>query len=180
MSSTTLAQRTSRVPQPPVSALPVIAPERSQDHAAVDALIDAAFGPGRFAKAAERLRERNQPLAELSFAAHSDGVLAGSVRLWPIRVGERPVVFLGPIAVDPTWRSRGLGAALVRKACDAAKAAGHDLILLVGDAPFFGPLGFEVVPPGRIVMPGPVDSRRLLARSLVPGAAEGLEGIARV
>jgi predicted N-acetyltransferase YhbS len=175
MTSTFVTPRTLPVPD-----LPQLAPELLEDAAPVGALIDAAFGPGRFAKAAERLRERNTLLADLSFTAHAGGVLVGAVRLWPIRVGERPVVFLGPIAVEPEWRSRGLGAALVRKACEAAKAAGHELILLVGDQPFFGPLGFEVVPPGRIVMPGPVDPRRLLARELAPGAAEGLKGLVKV
>ena len=164
----------------PVPDLPVLAPERSEDAPAVGALIDAAFGPGRFAKAAERLRENNNLLADLSFTAHAGGVLVGTVRMWPIHVGERPVVFLGPIAVEPSWRSRGLGAALVRKACEATQGAGHDLILLVGDPPFFGPLGFSMVPPGRVVMPGPVDPRRLLSRALTPGAEAGLEGVARV
>jgi predicted N-acetyltransferase YhbS len=164
----------------PVPDLPVLAPERPEDAAAVNALIDAAFGPGRYAKAAERLREDNHLLADLSFTAHAGGDLAGTVRMWPIHVGDRPVIFLGPIAVEPSWRSRGLGAALVRKACEATQAAGHDLILLVGDPPFFGPLGFSMVPQGRVTMPGPVDPRRLLARALISGADAGLEGVARV
>jgi predicted N-acetyltransferase YhbS len=175
MTSTFVTPRTLPVPD-----LPHIAPERPQDAPAVGALIDASFGPGRFAKAAERLRENNHLLADLSFTAHAGGVLVGTVRMWPIRVGERPVIFLGPIAVDSSWRSRGLGAALVRKACEATQAAGHDLILLVGDPPFFGPLGFSMVPPGWVTMPGPVDPRRLLARALVEGAEAGLEGVARV
>jgi len=164
----------------PVPDLPSLTPEQPRDAAAIGALIDAAFGPGRFAKAAERLRETNQPLPDLCFTAHAQGALVGSVRLWPIRIGERAAVFLGPIAVDPAWRGRGLGAALVAKACDAAREAGHPLVLLVGDPPFFGPLGFSMVPPGRIVMPGPVDPRRVLAQALVPGAADGLEGLVRV
>jgi predicted N-acetyltransferase YhbS len=175
MTSTFVTPRTWPVPE-----LPSLAPERSEDAAAVGALIDAAFGPGRFAKAAERLRENNRLLADLSFTAHAGGALVGTVRMWPIRVDERAVVFLGPIAVEPSWRSRGLGAALVRRACEAAQAAGHNLVLLVGDPPFFGPLGFSMVPPGRVVMPGPVDPRRLLAKALVPGAETGLEGVARV
>jgi predicted N-acetyltransferase YhbS len=164
----------------PVPDLPVLAPERPEDAAAVAALIEAAFGPGRYAKAAERLRENNRLLADLSFTAHACGELVGAVRLWPIHVGDRPVLFLGPIAVDSAWRSRGLGGALVRRACEAAAIGGHDLVLLVGDPPFFGPLGFSMVPPGRVVMPGPVDPRRLLVRALVAGADGGLEGVARV
>jgi len=161
----------------PVPDLPSLTSERPRDAAAVGALIDAAFGPGRFAKTAERLRETNRPLLGISFVAHARGALVGCVRMWPIHIGDRPAVFLGPFAVDEAWRGRGLGAALIARACEAAQAAGHELVLLVGPQPYFGSLGFSMVPPGRVVMPGPVDPRRLLARALAPGAAEGLEGI---
>jgi predicted N-acetyltransferase YhbS len=160
----------------PVPDLPSLVSERPQDAAAVGALIDAAFGPGRFVKTAERLRETNRPLLDISFVARSHGALVGCVRMWPIHIGDRPAVFLGPFAVDPGWRRRGLGAALIRKACDAAQAAGHELILLVGPQPFFCPLEFSMVPKGALVMPGPVDPARLLARALVPGALDGLAG----
>ncbi|WP_249138089.1 GNAT family N-acetyltransferase [Phenylobacterium montanum] len=155
---------------------PVIAPETPADLAAVSALIEAAFGPGRYAKAAERLRETNHVLHDLSFTAKARGAVVGCVRQWPIRIGGQPAVFLGPIAVDPAWRHHGLGGILVEQACAAAKDAGHDLIFLVGDMPFFGPHGFEVVKPGSVIMPGPVDPRRELARALKPGALDGLAG----
>jgi predicted N-acetyltransferase YhbS len=172
MTALSLAPRTAKVPD-----LPSLIAERPEDAGAVGALIDAAFGPGRFTKTAERLRETNHPLLDISFTAHFDGALVGCVRMWPIHIGERPAVFLGPFAVDPAWRGRGLGAALIRKACDAARGAGHDLILLVGDQPYFCPLGFSMVPPGRLTMPGPVDERRLLSLALTPGAADGLAGV---
>ncbi|HEY2659118.1 MAG TPA: N-acetyltransferase [Caulobacteraceae bacterium] len=158
--------------------IPRLRAETTGDAAAIERLVHAAFGPGRFAKAAERLRETNHVLADLSVVACAGEILAGCVRQWPIRVGGRPVVFLGPIAVDPAWRHHGLGGALVERACEAALTAGHDLILLVGDMPFFGPHSFDVVPPGRVILPGPVDARRVLARALKPGALEDLAGLA--
>ena len=164
---------------PTLSTSPSFSEERPQDHAAVDALIDAAFGPGRFTKAAERLREGRRPVLALSFTAWDQDVLVGCVRQWTIRVGPREVIFLGPIVVDPAWRHHGLGAALIERACEAVWAAGHDLILLVGEPPFFGPLGFEQVPLGQIIMPGPVDPRRVLARGPHPGAAQTLNGVVR-
>jgi len=170
----------SRIPHPvaaaPVLAAPVLAVETPEDLPAIERLVDDAFGPGRFAKAAERLRETNHVLYDLSMTAKDGEVLAGCVRQWPIRIGGRPAVFLGPIAVDPAWRHHGLGGALVERACEAARQAGHDLILLVGDLPFFGPHGFEMVPPNGVVLPGPADPRRVLARALKPGALDGLEG----
>ena len=164
----------SRIPDP--AAAPVLAAEAPDDLPAIERLVDDAFGPGRFAKAAERLRETNQVLYDLSVTAKDGEALAGCVRQWPIRIGGRPAVFLGPIAVDPAWRHHGLGGALVERACEAAREAGHDLILLVGDLPFFAPHGFETVPPDRVVLPGPADPRRVLARALKPGALDGLEG----
>ena len=166
----------TRIPDA-TAAIPQLRAETARDLAAIESLVHAAFGPGRFAKAAERLRETNHVLADLSVVAHDGETLAGCVRQWPIRVGGRPVVFLGPIAVDPAWRHHGLGGALVEQACAAALAAGHDLILLVGDLPFFGPHGFETVTPGRVILPGPVDPRRVLARALKPGALDDLAGV---
>jgi predicted N-acetyltransferase YhbS len=150
--------------------MPPLVLEQAHDAARVDALIERAFGPGRYVKAAERLREHNRPLLDISYVAFCGGALVGCVRMWPIRIGAAPAVLLGPFAVEPEWRSRGLGAALIERACMATKAAGHGLILLVGDAPYFGPLGFQVVPVGRIVMPGPVDPGRVMYMSFAGDA----------
>lgn len=156
---------------------PRLAPERPEDAAEADALIARAFGPGRFAKAAERLREHNRPLEGLCIVAHADGQVVGCVRQWPVLIGQRPAVFLGPIAVDEAWRHHGLGGALVKRAADAARAAGHDLILLVGDTPLFRRMGFDAAPARRIVMPGPVDQRRVQVKALKPGADDNLAGL---
>jgi predicted N-acetyltransferase YhbS len=154
----------------------VIAPETPAEAAAVAALIERAFGPGRYAKSAERLREGNHFLPELSFVAHEGGSVVGAVRLWPVRIGERPALLLGPIAVDPTARRRGLGAALAQRACEAAAEAGHALVVLVGDLGFFERTGFQRLEPGRIRLPGPADPQRILVKALQDGALEGLEG----
>jgi len=156
--------------------LPMLLPEQPADARAVADLIERAFGPGRYAKAAERLRERNTPMLDISFVAWSEARLVGCVRMWPVHVGQTPAVFLGPFAVEPEFRSLGLGAALIRKACAAAADAGHPLILLVGDASYFEPLGFRKVAPGRIVLPGPVDPSRVLTLALTPGADDDLAG----
>jgi predicted N-acetyltransferase YhbS len=157
--------------------LPPIAPETLSDEPAVMALIDRAFGPGRYAKTAERLREGNRPLRDISFVARCDGgEIVGCVRMWPIRIGAAPAVLLGPFAVEEACRSLGLGAALIRRACDAARAAGHGVVLLVGDEPYYGPLGFSRAP-ASVQLPGPVDPARLLIRELRAAAAAGLEGL---
>ena len=147
-----------------MASTPLIRNEEPGDAQAVAALVERAFGPGRYAKAAERLREGNTPRLDLSFVAEVDGRLAGSVRLWPIRIGGHPAMLLGPIAVDADQRGNGLGQALVEHACDAAKAVGEAAVLLVGDAPWFERTGFGHALGA--VMPGPVDQRRVLIRAL--------------
>lgn len=154
--------------------------EAPAHRAAVDALIERAFGPGRYAKAAERLREGNQLRADVSFVALAGETVAGAVRQWPVTVGERPGLFLGPIAVDPAWRNHGVGARLIARAVEAAEAAGQAFILLVGDAALFAPHGFAVAPSGRVVLPGPVDPRRVFWRETAPGGLDGVAGRAHV
>ncbi|MEO6341109.1 MAG: N-acetyltransferase [Caulobacteraceae bacterium] len=156
------------------------APERAEDARAVEALIDHAFGPGRFTKTAERLREGNHPRLDLSFCAWSGARMAGAVRQWPILIGDQRAIFLGPFAIDPAWRRQGLGRRLIQEAGEAAQAASEQVVLLVGDLSYFGPLGFERVPAGRLEMPGPVDARRVLWRAFAPGAAETLSGEVKI
>ena len=170
MTDSLLTQSASETDSPPLVA------ERLADAPLVDAFIDAIFGPGRFVKTAERLREGNTPIPGLSFVCWRGADLIGCVRQWPILIGGEPVVFLGPFGVEPDQRSKGLGARLILRAVEAAADAGHSAILLVGDAPYFEPLGFEVVPRDRISLPGPVDARRVLWRALKPGATDGLSG----
>lgn len=161
-------------------AYPPLVRETPDMEAAVTALIDRVFGPGRFAKSSERLREGNTLLPDCSFVALRDDVPVGCVRLWPVTIGGEPVAFLGPLAVDPDERSAGLGQALVESACEAARAAGWRAVLLVGDGPYFGRIGFTNAHTGGVVMPGPVDPRRVLLLPLRPGGDEGLSGLVAI
>jgi predicted N-acetyltransferase YhbS len=129
--------------------------ETPADAASVEALVMAAFGPGRYAKTAERIREQASVAA--GFVAREEGRVIGAVRLWSITVGDRPALFLGPITVSADSRKGGLGADLVQACIDHAGDAG---VLLVGDAPYFGRFGFRPVPEVRLQ--GPVDQRRVL------------------
>ncbi|AYV46414.1 N-acetyltransferase [Caulobacter flavus] len=155
---------------------PSIQIEAPHHAAAVEALVDRAFGPGRFAKSSERLRETNAKLDDCSFVALRGRTVIGSVRLWPVTIGGQAVAFLGPLAVDSEQRSAGLGQALVEAACQAAGQAGWRAVLLVGDAPYFSRIGFSAAPAAKVVMPGPADQRRVLLKALVPGGDEGLQG----
>ena len=142
--------------------------ERSSDAAKIEKLYEAAFGPGRHARTAERLREGNQPVAELCFVAEEDGALAGSVRFWPISAGKIPGLMLGPLAVQPHRRRNGMGLALVQAGLARAREAGAPFAILVGDEPYYGRGGFKIAEKSRFQMPGPVPTDRLLCLHLAP------------
>ncbi|WP_306141453.1 GNAT family N-acetyltransferase [Roseibium sp. MMSF_3412] len=156
----------------------VIRPEEAADTTAIEDLQANAFGPGRFARTAFRIRENVGPRADLSFVGLVGSQIAGSIRLSPILIGDTGALLLGPLTVSPDFKNRGLGKALMRTAMDAAELAGDKVVLLVGDAPYYSPFGFQQVPLGRITLPGPVDPARLLVALLngaqMPeGAAQG-------
>ena len=142
----------------------------------VEALNDRAFGPGRFAKTAHRLREYRFGLPELSFVATDGELLCGSVRYWPVTIGGAPALLLGPLAVDPERRNQGIGRALLAASLERAAALGHCLVILVGDPPYYARAGFAPVPVGQVRLPGPVNPERILYRELVPGALETAKG----
>jgi predicted N-acetyltransferase YhbS len=157
----------------------VISAERPQDASAIQILEERAFGPGRYARSAYRLREGNTHDPALSFVARVSTLVVGSVRLSRIRIGQTSAVLLGPLIVDPAFHAKGIGRMLVEASVAAAQAAGHGVVLLVGDEPYYGRFGFRRLPPGRIAMPGPVDQMRVLALPLAEGAADALAGDVR-
>ena len=153
-----------------------ILPEAQGDASAIERLHERTFGPGRYAKTAYRLREQVAHDLDLSFTARIGTLLVGSVRLSPVRVGEAKALLLGPLTVEPPFRDRGVGQALIARALDEARAKGHRVVILVGDEPYYGKCGFKRIPTGRVAMPGPVDPERLLVAELRNGAFDGIAG----
>jgi predicted N-acetyltransferase YhbS len=153
-----------------------ILPETPQDALAIERLHERTFGPGRYVRAAFRIREGISHLLDLSYTARIGTLLVGSVRLTPIRIGEARALLLGPLTVEPPFRGRGIGLALMQRALADARARGHRLVLLVGDEPYYAKAGFACIPKGLVRMPGPVDPARLLVAELAPGAFEGVSG----
>ncbi len=156
-----------------------ILPETAKDAQAIERLHERTFGPGRFVLSAYRLREHVEHLLDLSFTARIGTLLVGSVRQLPVCVGDTPALLLGPLTVEPPFRQRGVGRALLDRALEKARANGHRLVLLVGDEAYYGRIGFKVVPKGRAIMPGPVDYNRLLVAELADAAFDGVSGAIR-
>ena len=156
----------------------ILTPENDDDWWEVEALYDLCFAPGREALSSYRLRDDVPPVLKLSLVARdNDGVLAGAIRFWPIRVGETPALLLGPVAVHPTRQSEGLGGQLMHASLDIAKSEGWARVMLVGDAPYYGNFGFSQL--NGVVMPPPTNPARVLGRALCPKAWDGVKGDVR-
>jgi predicted N-acetyltransferase YhbS len=153
--------------------------ETANDAQAIERLHERTFGPGRFVLSAYRLREHVDHWLDLSFTARIGTLLVGSVRQLPILIGDTPALLLGPLTVEPPFRSRGIGRALLDRALKDTKAKGHRLVLLVGDEAYYSRVGFKMVPNGRVKMPGPVDTKRVLVAELVDGAFADVSGAIR-
>jgi predicted N-acetyltransferase YhbS len=152
--------------------------ERPADVVAREVLLDTAYGSAWFTKTSERLREGRRPAKQLSFVATERGHVVGTVRLWHVWAGaKRAALLLGPLAVHPDCRNRGIGSKLMRHAIEAARRLGHGAVLLVGDAPYYGRFGFSADNTGALWMPGHYERDRLLALALEPGALDGARGL---
>jgi predicted N-acetyltransferase YhbS len=154
----------------------IFMPELPAHDAEIDHINEEAFGPGRFARAAYKIREGGPHERQLSFVALHEGEVIASCRLTRIAAGEGRALLLGPLAVRPAHKNLGIGRKLVAISVEAARKAGADAVLLVGDEPYYGPLGFKRIPRGQLSMPRPVDLDRILVHELTPGAAERLKG----
>jgi predicted N-acetyltransferase YhbS len=150
--------------------------ETADDAEAIERLHERTFGPGRYARTAYRIREDIEHRLDLSFVARIGTLMVGSVRLSPVRIGATPALLLGPLTIEPPFREHGIGKALLERALDGARDKGHRLVVLVGDEPYYGRVGFKRIPKGVATMPGPFDPTRLLVAELVDGAFSGVTG----
>ncbi|WP_157016997.1 GNAT family N-acetyltransferase [Mesorhizobium xinjiangense] len=142
----------------------------------IELINEEAFGPGRHTRAAYKIREGGPHERHLSFVALDGDRVVATVRLTRVAVGQGRSLLLGPLAVRPSHKERGIGRKLVRMALEAAAADGAHSVILVGDEPYYGPLGFRRIPYKQIVMPRPVDYDRLLIHEIKDGALADLNG----
>ena len=159
------------------TALFVIRAERASDVAARESLLDASFGESRHTRTCQRLRDGRAPAEGLAFSAVQHGRLIGTVRLWHVNAGGIPALVLGPLAVDASCRSLGVGAALMNHALAAAKARGHAAVILRGDPAYSERFGFSAAKTGELTLPGPFEPERLLAIELREGTLDGAAGM---
>jgi predicted N-acetyltransferase YhbS len=151
--------------------------ERGSDVAAREALLDACFGLNRHTRTCQRLRDGRAPAEGLALSVVRQGRLVGTVRLWHVSAGGKPALMLGPIAVDPSCRKLGIGAALMNHALAAAAAHGHGAVILLGDAAYYTRFGFSADKTGDLSLPGPFERERLLGLELRDGGLDGASGL---
>ncbi len=150
------------------------------DEPAIENLLDLAFGLSRRAKTSYRLREGNHAVPGLSMVVREPGLMiSGTISYWPLRIGTEGTraILLGPLAIHPDRQNRGIGMALMRTTLAKAAEQGHALVILVGDAPYYARLGFMHVPDGQLLLPGPVDPKRLMFLELRAGALSAAQGL---
>jgi predicted N-acetyltransferase YhbS len=151
--------------------------ERGSDVVAREALLDACFGANRHMRSCQRLRDGRAPAEGLALSVVRQRRLVGTVRLWHVGAGGVPALVLGPLAVDPSCRKLGVGAALVTHALAAARQRGHGAVILLGDAPYYVRFGFSALKTGELSLPGPFERGRLLGLELRDGALDSASGM---
>lgn len=158
-----------------------IEPQKPNDISEIESLLDKSFGKDRHNKTAYRLRDGVSDVKTLSFVIRIDGVLKATIRFWPVLIKDKDksydALLLGPIAIDEEFRGKGMGIALIEHSLTQAAVFGASRVILVGDEPFYRKIGFKRSLAEGLIMPGPVDYDRLLAKELVEGSFEGIKGL---
>ena len=164
-----------------------LVPLASTGSAALESLLDRAFGADRHRRTAYKVRGSARAIMALSFGAVEHGALVGSIQCWPVMLSgdggsAHPLVMVGPVAVAPERQRAGLGRALMERALAVADAAGPALtgegLMLIGDPEYYARFGFVADRTGQWRLPGPVERHRLLARGPRVPAVAGMLGSA--
>jgi predicted N-acetyltransferase YhbS len=153
---------------------------KATDQPLIEQLLDIAFGIDRRVKTSYRLREGSVSAEGLSLAVRDAEVgVAGAISFWPLAIGKAgtPALLLGPLVVHPKRQNLGVGLTLMQEGLARAKARGHRFVILVGDAPYYARVGFQKLPEGKLMLPGPVDPERFLYVELMQGALAEVRGL---
>jgi predicted N-acetyltransferase YhbS len=159
------------------SVMFIILQERSKDRAAIETLLDDVFGTTRHHKASYAFRDENLPVQGLSFTAHCNDRLVGTIRFWPISLdlGETPALLLGPLGVASDMQNFGIGRSLIAQGHMMAAEMGYKLVLLVGEAAYYGRFGYVSASSHGLFMKDE-NPTRLLVCELGKGALQEASG----
>jgi predicted N-acetyltransferase YhbS len=144
------------------------------DPAAVESLLDDAFGADRHGRTAYRIREGMEVIAPLSLATFDGDRLVGTLQCWPVALDDVPLTLVGPVAVLPGLQRGGIGRAMMTALMEKPQP---DPLVMIGDPEYYGRFfGFSADATQQWTVPGPVDRRRLLCRSDIALPVAGVLG----
>ena len=161
--------------RPATAKVPNLRLETNQDAEAIDRLLASAFGTARYKRSVRHLR-LCPPEPSLCFVHQDADEIIGSIRYWPVMVGSKRQLLLGPLAVNPAFKGKGYGLALVSHSLSVAAALEYDYVLISGEPDYYPRFGFVPVPEGAFLWPGFLEKERFqikrLGKAPMPGKGQ--------
>ena len=118
-----------------------VRPERPSDLAAMHAVHAASFPTTAEARVVDALRTAHHLVVSLVAVEHDEVV--GHVAFSPVRVaGTTAGVGLGPVAVLPAHRRRGVAERLIREGLAQCEAKGARFAVVLGEPAYYRRFGF--------------------------------------
>ncbi len=158
-----------------------VASEGREDHAAVEEIVELAFGRPNEAELVRRLRVKASP--RISLVASEEGRPLGHVFFSPVSIrGEDAAweaIGLAPLAVHPEHQNRGIGSRLARAGLEACLAAGHPVVFVLGHRNYYPRFGFEPASRRGFSCEYPRVGDSFMVAELAAGALRGRSGLVR-
>ena len=139
--------------------------EMPQDADAIEDLLVSAFGERRHLRSVRHLR-LSQPEACLCFVQQEQAAIVGSIRYWSVMVAGKRQLLLGPLAVDPAFKGKGYGRALVSHSLAIAATLDFDYVLISGEPDYYPRFGFAPVAKDALLWPGFLEPERFQIKQL--------------
>ncbi|MDP2259456.1 MAG: N-acetyltransferase [Caulobacter sp.] len=151
----------------------VIRPAAPEDHAAIRAVVTAAFtaefGKSDEADLVDALRADGDALLEL--VAEDDGAIVGHILFSPLTTdtGAR-FAALAPLSVLPGRQKDGLGTWLMETGHELLRASGVEAVIVLGHPAYYPRVGYSAQ--AALTVTSPFAGPHFMALSLKPGALD--------